>query len=352
MAEQKKTKRQSAKALAIAASPKERASKIEELIKVSINQFGKGSLGTLRGKHAIKDTAVGYISSGSLGIDQTLGGFGFPRGRICEIYGPNGTGKTTLALHGVAECQRLGGIAAFVDAEHTLNPSYADALGCNLDELLINQPDSGEQALNVVYTLVSSGKLDLIVVDSVAALVPQAELEVEIGESRPGAQARMMSQAMRKMASVVAGTNTCVIFINQTRFKINTGGYGNPETTSGGEALKFYASVRMDVRRIGPAKRGEKEIGNRLRVKVVKNKLAPPFQKCEIDLIWGQGVAIGAELLDFAVGLGIVEKKGSWYSFSKDYGSERLGQGRSTVVQHLMERSEIVDEIRSRAYAT
>jgi recombination protein RecA len=284
-------------------------------------QFGKGSVMKL-GKND-RSMDVDTVSTGSLGLDIALGIGGLPKGRIVEVYGPESSGKTTLALHCVAEAQKKGGICAFIDAEHALDPIYARKLGVNIDELLISQPDTGEQALEICDTLVRSGAVDVLVIDSVAALVPKAELEGEMGESLPGLQARLMSQALRKLTASINKSNTMVIFINQIRMKIGVM-YGSPETTTGGNALKFYASVRLDIRRIGAIKERDEVIGNSTRVKVVKNKLAPPFKQVEFDIMYGEGVSKMGEILDLGVKAGIVEKSGAWFS----YDSQRLGQGR------------------------
>jgi recombination protein RecA len=284
-------------------------------------QFGKGSVMKL-GKND-RSMDIETISTGSLGLDIALGVGGLPRGRVVEIYGPESSGKTTLALHCIAEAQKKGGICAFIDAEHALDPVYARKLGVNVDELLISQPDTGEQALEICDTLVRSGAVDVLVIDSVAALVPKAELEGEMGESLPGLQARLMSQALRKLTASINKSNTMVIFINQIRMKIGVM-YGSPETTTGGNALKFYASVRLDIRRIGAIKERDEVVGNTTRVKVVKNKLAPPFKQVEFDIMYGEGVSKMGEILDLGVKAGVVEKSGAWFS----YDSQRLGQGR------------------------
>lgn len=299
--------------------------------------FGKGSIMRLGGDDVIK---VPAISTGSIGLDIALGIGGFPRGRIVEIYGPESSGKTTLALHAVAEAQKNGGTCAFIDAEHALDPVYANNLGVNLEELLISQPDAGEQALEIADTLVRSGALDVLVVDSVAALVPKAELEGEMGDSHVGLQARLMSQALRKLTATVAKSNTLIIFINQIRMKIGVM-WGSPETTTGGNALKFYSSVRLDIRRIGSIKEKEDVVGNQTRVKVVKNKVAPPFKVVEFDIMYGEGVSKMGELLDLGVKANVVEKSGSWYS----YDSQRLGQGREKSKEYLKENPEIADKI-------
>ena len=300
--------------------------------------FGKGSIMKL-GQH---DPAVDMpsISTGSLGLDLALGIGGLPKGRIVEIYGPESSGKTTLALHVIAEAQKKGGTCAFVDAEHALDPGYARKLGVNLDELLISQPDAGEQALEIADTLVRSGAIDVLVVDSVAALTPRAELEGEMGDSHMGLQARLMSQALRKLTASVARSNTLIIFINQIRMKIGVM-FGNPETTTGGNALKFYASVRLDIRRIGQIKNGEDVVGNQTRVKVVKNTVAPPFKVVEFDIMYGEGVSKTGELLDLGVKASVVDKSGSWFS----YEGERIGQGRENAKQFLRANPEIANKI-------
>ena len=300
--------------------------------------FGKGSIMKL-GKND-KSMDIDTVSTGSLGLDIALGIGGLPRGRVVEIYGPESSGKTTLALHTVAEAQKKGGICAFVDAEHALDPIYARKLGVNVDELLISQPDHGEQALEIADTLVRSGAIDILVVDSVAALVPRAELDGEMGDVQPGSQARMMSQAMRKLTGSISKSKTMVIFINQIRMKIGVM-YGSPETTTGGNALKFYASVRLDIRRIGAIKERDEVVGNQTRVKVVKNKLAPPFKQVEFDIMYGEGVSKMGELIDLGVKAGVVEKSGSWFS----YDSTRIGQGRENVKTYLKEHPEIAAKI-------
>ncbi len=299
--------------------------------------FGKGSIMRLGQEQAV-ETEV--ISTGSLGLDIALGIGGLPRGRVVEIYGPESSGKTTLALHAVAEAQKLGGNCAFIDAEHALDPVYARKLGVELDDLLISQPDAGEQALEIADTLVRSGAVDLLVVDSVAALVPRAELEGEMGDSLPGLQARLMSQALRKLTASVARSNTTIVFINQLRMKIGVM-FGNPETTTGGNALKFYSSVRLDIRRIGQIKDRDEVVGNQTRVKVVKNKLAPPFRTVEFDIMYGEGVSKTGELLDLGVKAGVVEKSGSWFS-CKD---QRIGQGRENAKQFLRDNPDMAEAI-------
>jgi recombination protein RecA len=289
--------------------------------------FGKGSIMRL-GEEAKLD--IETVSTGSISIDMALGIGGLPKGRIVEIYGPESSGKTTLALQTIAQAQKTGGVCAFIDAEHALDPVYARKLGINLQELLISQPDTGEQALEIVDTLVRSGAVDVLVVDSVAALTPKAEIEGDMGDSLPGLQARLMSQALRKLTASISKSNTMVIFINQIRMKIGVM-FGSPETTTGGNALKFYASVRLDIRRIGQVKKGDEIIGNQTKVKVVKNKLAPPFKQVEFDILYGEGVSYFGELIDLGVKAGIVEKSGSWFS----YDSQRLGQGRDNSIQFL-----------------
>jgi recombination protein RecA len=298
-------------------------------------QFGKGSIMKLGDSPVIR---VPVIPTGSLALDTALGVGGLPRGRVVEVFGPEASGKTTLALHAVAEAQKLGGIAAFVDAEHALDVPYARRLGVNCDELLVSQPDTGEQALEIADMLVRSGALDIMVIDSVAALVPRAEIEGEMGDSHMGLQARLMSQAMRKLTATIGKTMTTVIFINQIRMKIGVV-FGNPETTTGGNALKFYSSVRLDIRRIGAIKDGQEVTGNRTRVRVVKNKMAPPFKEAEFDITYGEGISKTGDLLDTGVEAGIIEKSGSWYS----YESERIGQGRQNAKKFLAENSEIYE---------
>ena len=302
--------------------------------------FGKGSIMKLGEQSSLEIEAV---SSGSLGLDIALGVGGLPRGRIIEIYGPESSGKTTLALHAVAEAQRLGGVAAFVDAEHALDPAYAKKLGVNLDELLISQPDTGEQALEIVDTLVRSQALDVLVIDSVAALTPRAEIEGEMGDSLPGLQARLMSQALRKLTASISKSRTMVIFINQIRMKIGVM-FGSPETTTGGNALKFYATVRLDIRRIGQIKDKDEVVGNHTRVRVVKNKVAPPFKVVEFDIMYGKGISKTGELIDLGVKADIVEKSGSWFSFD----GERLGQGRENSKTFLAQNPDVAAAIEHR----
>ena len=303
--------------------------------------FGKGSI--MRLGEGMQGMDIEATSSGSLGLDIALGIGGLPQGRIIEIYGPESSGKTTLTLHAVAEAQKAGGVAAFVDAEHALDPVYAKKLGVNIDDLLISQPDTGEQALEITDTLVRSGAVDILVIDSVAALTPRAELEGEMGDSLPGLQARLMSQAMRKLTASIAKSNTMVIFINQIRHKIGVM-FGSPETTTGGNALKFYSSVRLDIRRIGQIKQGDEIVGNHTRVKVVKNKVAPPFRQVEFDIMYGKGISKMGEILDLGVKGDIVEKAGSWFS----YNGQRVGQGRENAKTFLLENPDIADEIENR----
>ena len=302
-------------------------------------QFGKGSLMKLGDNREILD--IETIPSGSLLLDEALGVGGYPKGRIIEIYGPESSGKTTLALHAIAECQKKGGIAAFIDAEHALDPTYAKNLGVNIDDLWISQPDNGEQALDITETLVRSGSVDIIVVDSVAALTPQAEIEGDMGDSHMGLQARLMSQALRKLTGILSKANTTIIFINQIRMKIGVM-FGNPETTTGGNALKFYASVRMDVRKSETIGKNSDEItGNRVKVKIVKNKVAPPFRKCELDLMYGTGISYVGSVLDAAIKYNLIEKAGAWYSMN----GEKIGQGRDRTVEYLTQNPEIVADL-------
>lgn len=300
-------------------------------------QFGKGSIMKLGSREII---AVPVIQTGSLALDRALGIGGLPKGRVIEIFGPESSGKTTLALHAVASAQKQGGIAAFVDAEHALDTIYAKKLGVNCDELLVAQPDTGEQALEIADMLVRSGAIDIVVIDSVAALVPRAEIEGEMGDSHMGLQARLMSQALRKLTGTISKTQTAIIFINQIRMKIGIV-FGNPETTTGGNALKFYSSVRLDIRRTGPIKDGQDVVGNRTRVRVVKNKLAPPFKEAEFEIMYGEGISQTGDLLDIGVDTGIIEKSGSWYT----YDSERIGQGRHNVKQFLVDNPDMYSDI-------
>jgi len=313
----------------------------EKAVKTAMSQierqFGKGSVMKLGGRPI---EVVPVIRTGSLALDKALGVGGYPRGRVIEIYGPESSGKTTLALHAVAQAQKNGGIAAFIDAEHALDVGYAKRLGVDCDELLVSQPDTGEQALEIADMLVRSGGIDIMVVDSVAALVPRAEIEGDMGDSHMGLQARLMSQALRKLAGTIGKTNTTIIFINQIRMKIGVV-YGNPETTTGGNALKFYASMRLEIRRASPIKEGQEIIGNRTKVKVVKNKLAPPFKNIEFDLMYGEGISRTGDLLDMGVDLDIVDKSGSWYSFE----GERIGQGRENVKIFLIDNPDIFEKI-------
>jgi recombination protein RecA len=300
--------------------------------------YGKGSIMRLGDSDA--KIQVPVISTGAISLDLALGIGGYPRGRIVEIYGPESSGKTTLTLHAIAEAQKKGGIAAFIDAEHALDPNYARKLGVNVDELLVSQPDHGEQALEIADTLVRSGAVDIVVIDSVAALVPRAEIEGEMGDSHVGLQARLMSQALRKLTGTVQKSNTTLFFINQIRMKIGVM-FGSPETTSGGNALKFYASQRLDIRRIGTIKVGDAAVGNRCRVKVVKNKMAPPFRLCEFDILFGQGISRTGDVLDLGVEAGIINKSGAWYS----YGEERVGQGRDNARTFLEEHPDILEAV-------
>jgi recombination protein RecA len=310
---------------------------IESAIGQVERQFGKGSIMKLGSRAVIQ---VPVISTGSLALDKALGIGGLPRGRVVEIFGPESSGKTTLALHAVAEAQRKDGIAAFIDAEHALDTVYAKKLGVNCDELLVSQPDTGEQALEIADMLVRSGAVDVLVIDSVAALVPRAEIEGEMGDSHMGLQARLMSQALRKLTGTIGKTHTTVIFINQIRMKIGVV-FGNPETTTGGNALKFYSSVRLDIRRIGSIKDGQEVVGNRTRVRVVKNKMAPPFTEAEFEIMYGEGISRTGDMLDVGVVQGIIDKSGSWYSFD----GERIGQGRENVKRFLMENPDIATTI-------
>lgn len=308
-------------------------------------QFGAGSIMRLGDESAMANIAA--ISTGSISLDIATGIGGLPKGRIVEIFGPESSGKTTLTLHCIAEAQKQGGKAAFIDAEHALDPVYAKNLGVDTEELLVSQPDTGEQALEICEMLARSGALDIIVIDSVAALVPKAEIQGEMGDSHVGLQARLMSQALRKIAGAVNKSNTCVIFINQLREKIGVM-FGNPETTTGGRALKFYASMRLDVRKVETIKKGEDMLGNRTRVKVVKNKVAPPFKKAEFDIMYGEGISLAGDVLDTAVELNIVDKAGSWYS----YNGERIGQGRENVKAYIEGHSDVLEDIRSKVMDT
>lgn len=302
--------------------------------------FGKGAIMTM-GDHPVAEVSV--ISSGSIGLDTALGIGGYPRGRVIEIYGPESSGKTTLAIHAIAEAQKLGGIAAIIDAEHAFDRTYAQKLGVDTDNLLISQPDNGEQALEIADHLIRSGAVDIVVIDSVAALTPKAEIEGDMGDSKMGLQARLMSQALRKLTANISRTNTCCVFINQLRDKIGVM-FGNPETTTGGNALKFYSSVRLDIRRVTQMKEGEEVTGNRTRVKVVKNKMAPPFRKAEFDIMFGEGISKVGEIIDLGVEFNIVKKSGSWFS----YGETKLGQGRDAVKQLLYDNPELADELEAK----
>jgi len=306
--------------------------------------YGKGSIMRM-GDQAVDD--VPSISSGSIALDVALGVGGYPKGRVIEIYGPESSGKTTLAIHAIAEAQKAGGIAAIIDAEHAFDPYYAKKLGVNIDELLISQPDNGEQALEIADNLIRSGAIDIIVIDSVAALTPKAELEGEMGDSKMGLQARLMSQALRKLTGNISKTKTCCIFINQLREKIGVM-FGNPETTTGGNALKFYASVRLDIRKIGQIKDGEEVQGNNVRVKVVKNKVAPPFRKAEFDILYGEGISKSGEIIDLGVQFNIIKKSGSWFS----YNDTKLGQGRDTVRNLIADNPELAHELEMKIFET
>jgi len=319
----------------------EKAKALQAALAQIEKQFGKGSIMRLGEGEAIRDIEV--VSTGSLGLDIALGVGGLPRGRVIEIYGPESSGKTTLTLQVIAEMQKQGGVSAFIDAEHALDAQYAEKLGVNLQELLISQPDTGEQALEIVDALVRSGAVDLIVVDSVAALTPKAELEGDMGDSLPGLQARLMSQALRKLTASIQKTNTTVIFINQIRMKIGVM-FGSPETTTGGNALKFYASVRLDIRRIGSIKKGDEVIGNETKVKVVKNKVAPPFRTAEFDILYGEGISREGEIIDMGVEAKVVEKSGAWYA----YKGEKIGQGKDNAREFLRENHGLAVEIENR----
>jgi len=319
---------------------KEKLKALEVTLGKIEKDFGKGTIMKL-GDHAIENIQV--ISTGSIGLDAALGIGGFPRGRVIEIYGPEASGKTTLAIHAVAEAQKNGGIAAIIDAEHTFDRHYAEKLGVDVENLLISQPDNGEQALEITDNLIRSGALDIIVIDSVAALTPKAEIEGEMGDSKMGLQARLMSQALRKLTANISKTNTSCVFINQLRDKIGVM-FGNPETTTGGNALKFYASVRVDIRKTNQIKEGEEIIGNRTRVKIVKNKLAPPFKKADFDILYGEGISQLGEIVDLGVDFEIIKKSGSWFS----YGDTKLGQGRDAVKQIIRDNPELFDELKAK----
>ncbi|MBK8009967.1 MAG: recombinase RecA [Deltaproteobacteria bacterium] len=320
----------------------ERMASVKNAIADIRKQFGRGAIMLLGGEDKSFEENIESVSSGSVGLDEALGVGGYPKGRIVEIFGPEASGKTTLALHAIASIQREGGVAAFIDAEHALDPRYARALGVDLEGLLLSQPDNGEQALDITETLLRSGAVDLVVVDSVAALVPKAEIEGEMGDAHVGLQARLMSQAMRKLTGLCFKNRTTIIFINQVRMKIGVM-FGSPETTTGGNALKFYASIRLDIRRIGALKDGDETIGNRARVKVVKNKVAPPFRQVEFDIIYGQGVSITGEIIDMATDRKLIEKSGAWYAI----GGERMGQGRERARDWLTARPHLIDRLRT-----
>ncbi|CAM2880728.1 recombinase RecA [Latilactobacillus sakei] len=321
----------------------ERQAALDAALKKIEKNFGKGSIMRMGEK---VDTQVSTVSSGSLALDEALGVGGYPRGRIVEIYGPESSGKTTVALHAVAEVQKQGGTAAYIDAENAMDPKYATALGVNIDDLLLSQPDTGEQGLEIADALVSSGAVDILVVDSVAALVPRAEIEGEMGDAHVGLQARLMSQALRKLSGTINKTKTIALFINQIREKVGVM-FGNPEITPGGRALKFYSTVRLEVRRAETIKNGTDMIGNRARIKVVKNKVAPPFKVAEVDIMYGQGISRTGELVDMAVEKDIINKSGSWYS----YGSERIGQGRENAKNYLADHEDVEDEVRLKVRA-
>jgi recombination protein RecA len=323
--------------------PDAKSKAIELAVSTIEKQFGKGAILKMDGDAV--DRQIAHFSSGSPSIDIALGIGGYPRGRIVEIYGPESSGKTTLTLHAIAEAQKVGGTAAFIDAEHALDVNYARRLGVKVEELLVSQPDTGEQALEIADVLLRSGAIDVVVVDSVAALVPRAEIEGEMGDHHVGLQARLMSQALRKLTGSVAKSNSTIFFINQIRMKIGVM-FGNPETTSGGNALKFYASIRLDVRRIAAIKEGDEVVGNRTRVKVVKNKMAPPFRQAEFDILYNQGISVEGDLLDLGVEEGIVEKSGSWYS----YDDERIGQGRENARRFLLENPEAFERLAEAVY--
>jgi len=318
--------------------PEEKKKAVELAIAQIEKSFGKGSISRL-GESAIA-TGIKVIPTGSISLDIAIGVGGVPRGRTVEIFGPEASGKTTLALHIIAEAQKMGGVAAFIDAEHALDPGYAKNLGVDVDNLLISQPDSGEQALEIVETLVRSGAVDVIAIDSVAALVPRAELEGDMGEAQMGAQARLMSQALRKLTAAVSKSNTCVLFINQIRQKIGVM-FGNPETTTGGQALKFYSSLRLDIRKVDNIKEGQDVVGSRVRVRVVKNKVAPPYKQAEFDIMYDRGISKEGDILDVGVALGIIEKSGAWFS----YGGERIAQGRENAKEYLRSHPELMKEI-------
>lgn len=322
----------------------DRAKALESALNQIHKQFGKGSIMRMGDDSVARDIEV--ISTGSIALDAALGIGGLPRGRVIEIYGPESSGKTTLTLQVIAQCQKNGGVAAFIDAEHALDPVYAEKLGVNLDDLLVSQPDNGEQALEIADMLVRSGAVDLVVVDSVAALTPKAEIEGDMGDSHMGLQARLMSQALRKLTANIKRSNAMVIFINQIRMKIGVM-FGNPETTTGGNALKFYASVRLDIRRTGAIKKGDDIIGNETRVKIVKNKVAPPFRQAEFEIMYGEGVSRYGELVDLGVKCDCIAKSGAWYS----YGSERIGQGKDNAKSFLRDHPEIADEIEAKVRA-
>ena len=322
----------------------EKLKALEASILTIEKEFGKGSIMKLGSRRSI---SVDYIPSGSLLLDAAMGIGGYPRGRVIEIFGPESSGKTTLALHAIAEAQKLNGIAAFIDAEHALDSNYAKALGVNINELWISQPDTGEQALEIVESLVKSGAVDIVVIDSVAALTPRAEIEGEMGDSHMGLQARLMSQALRKLTAIVSKSNSCVVFINQMRMKIGIM-FGNPETTTGGNALKFYSSIRIDIRKIETLTNGSEAFGNKVRVKIVKNKLSPPFREVELDIIYGKGISKEGSILDAGVKYGLIQKQGSWYS----YNDKKMGQGRDNAKKYLLDNPEFIKKLEEKIRST
>lgn len=337
----RKTNQKEGPAVSAAGLDKDKERALQTAIAQIEKNFGKGSIMTLG--QGSQRPEMGIIPTGCIQLDAILGVGGWPRGRVIEIYGPESSGKTTLALHAIAEAQKAGGVAAFIDAEHAFDALYAKKLGVDIDNLLVSQPDTGEQALDIAETLVRSGAIDILVIDSVAALVPQAEINGEMGDSHVGLQARLMSQALRKLTGILSKSNCCMLFINQLRMKIGVM-FGNPETTTGGNALKFYASVRVDIRRVSSIKSGDEVVGNRTRVKVVKNKVAAPFKQCEFDIMYGEGVSKPSSLLDLGVELEIITKSGSWFS----YGAERIGQGRDSALEYLRQNPNVATDVESR----
>jgi recombination protein RecA len=338
MAKAGKPAEKATKEVELSANDKRREAALDAALKQIVKNYGVGSIMKLAADQIV---SVPGIPTGALSLDLALGGAGIPRGRICELYGPEGSGKTTLALHVVASAQKLGGVAAFIDAEHSMDPTWARRLGVNLEQLLISQPDTGEQALEICEMLVRSNAVDVVVIDSVAALIPKAEIEGDMGDQHMGLQARLMSQAMRKLVGAIAKSRTCVIFINQIRMKIGVM-FGNPETTPGGNALKFYCSVRIDIRRVNTIKDGEQAVGSRVRARVVKNKVAPPFRSAEFDIMFDSGISYTGDMVDLGVEHGIIEKQGSWYSF----GEVRLGQGREAAKSFIAQNNDLCEEIR------